>query len=61
MKDLTVTNYNSNDCPVILTTFLPIAIRAINILFLKMAITRLCYIFNRISQKVINSDELASL
>jgi hypothetical protein len=44
-----------------LTTFLPIAIRAINPLFLKMAITRLCYFFNRISQKVIDRDELASL
>jgi hypothetical protein len=61
MKDLTVTNYNSHDCHVMLTTFLPIAIRAINPLFLKMTITRLCYFFNRISQKVIDHDELASL
>jgi hypothetical protein len=29
MKDLTLTNYNSHDCHVMLTTFLPIAIRAI--------------------------------
>jgi hypothetical protein len=43
MKDLTVTNYNSHDCQVMLTTFLPIAIRAINPLFFKMTITRLCY------------------
>jgi hypothetical protein len=61
MKDLIVTNYNSHDYHVMLTTFLPIAIRAINLLFLKMAITRLCYFFNRISQKVIDRDELASL
>jgi hypothetical protein len=61
MKDLTVTNYNSHDCHVMLTTFLPIVIRAINPLFLKMTITRLCYFFNRISQKVIDRDELASL
>jgi hypothetical protein len=27
MKDLTLTNYNSHDCHVMLTTFLPIAIR----------------------------------
>jgi hypothetical protein len=33
MKDLIVTNYNSDDCHVMLTTFLPIAIRAINPLF----------------------------
>jgi hypothetical protein len=61
MKDQTVTNYNSHDCHVMLTTFLPIAIRAINPLFLKMIITRLYYFFNRISQKVIDRDELASL
>jgi hypothetical protein len=61
MKDLTVTNYNSYDCHVMLITFLPIAIRAINPLLLKMTITRLCYFFNRISQKVIDRDELASL
>jgi hypothetical protein len=61
MKDLTVTNYNSHDCHVMLTTFLPIAIRAIIPLFLKMTITRLCYFFNIISQKVIDRDELASL
>jgi hypothetical protein len=61
MKDMTVTNYNSHDCHVMLTTYLPIAIRAINLLFLKMTITRLCYFFNRISQKIIDRDELASL
>jgi hypothetical protein len=61
MQDLTVINYNSYDCHVVLTTFLPIAIRAINPLFLKVAITWLCYFFNRISEKVIDRDELASL
>jgi len=44
-----------------LTTFLPIAIRAINPVFLKMAITRLCYFFKKISKKVIVRDELESL
>jgi len=58
MKDLTLTNYNSHDCHVMLTTFLPIAIRAIKLVFVKMAITRLCYFFNKISQKVIDRDEL---
>ena len=61
MKDLTLTNYNSHDCHVILTTFLPIAIRAINPVWIKVVVTRLCYFFNRISQKVIERDELASL
>jgi hypothetical protein len=49
MKDLTLTNYNSHDCHVMLTTFLPIAIRAINPVWIKVAVTRLCYFFNRIS------------
>jgi hypothetical protein len=61
MKDLTLTNYNSHDCHVMLTTFLPIAIRAINLVWIKVVVTRLCYFFNRISQKVIDCDELASL
>ena len=51
MNDLTLSNYNSHDCHVMLTTFLPIAIRAIKLVFVKMAITRLCYFFNKISQK----------
>jgi hypothetical protein len=61
MKDLIVSIYNSHDFHVMLTTFLPIAIRAIKPLFLKMTITRLCYFFNRISQKIIDHDGLASL
>jgi len=61
MKDLTLTNYNSHDCHIMLTTFLPIAIRAINPVSLKMEITWLCYFFNKISEKVIVRDELESL
>ena len=61
MKDLILTNYNSHDCHFILTTYLPIAIRAINLVWIKVAVTRLCYFFNRISQKVIEHDELVSL
>ena len=61
MKDLTLTDYNSHDCHVMLTTFLSIIIRAIKPMFVKMAITRLCYFFNKISQKVIDRDELESL
>jgi hypothetical protein len=49
MKDLTITNYNSHDCHVMMTTFLPISMRAISPMFLKMVTTRLCYVFNRIS------------
>jgi len=61
MKDLTLTNYNSHDCHVMLTTYLFITIRAINPVFLKMAITRLCYFINKISEKIIVCDELESL
>jgi hypothetical protein len=49
MKDLTLTNYNSHDCHVMMNTFLLIAIRVLNHVFLKMVITQLCYIFNKIS------------
>jgi hypothetical protein len=61
MKDLTLTNYNFHDFHVMLTTFLPIAIRAIKPVFVKMAIIKLCYFFNKVSHKVIDRDELESL
>ena len=61
MKDLTMTNYNSHDCHVMLTMFLPIVIRAIGPEFMKMVITRMCYFFNRITQKVIDEAELPAL
>jgi hypothetical protein len=38
-----------------------IAIRAIKPVYMKMVITRLCYFFNKISQKVIDEDELKHL
>ena len=59
MKDLSLCSYNCHDCHVLLTLFLPIAIRAIKPVYVKMVITRLCYFSNRISQKVI--DELHDL
>ena len=61
MKDLSLCSYNCHDCHVLLTLFLPIAIRAIKPVYVKMVITRLCYFFNRISQKVIDEDELQDL
>ena len=42
MKDLLITHCKAHDCHVMLTMFLPIAIRAIKPEFLKMAITRMC-------------------
>ena len=61
MKDLSLCSYNCHDCHVLLTVFLPIAIRAIKSVYVKMVITRSCYFFNRISQKVIDEDELQDL
>ena len=61
MKDLSLTYYKAHNCHVILTVFLPIAIRAIKPEFLKMAITRMCYFFSKISQKTIRMQELSDL
>jgi hypothetical protein len=61
MKDLSLCGYNCHDCHVLLTLFLPIAIRAIMPVYVRMVITWLCYFFNRISQKVIDKDELQNL
>ena len=61
MKGLSLTHYKAHDCPVMLTMFLPIAIRAIKSEFLKMAITRMCYFFSKISQKRIGKQELSDL
>nr|AAM92812.1 putative transposon protein [Oryza sativa Japonica Group] len=61
MKDLSVSGYNSHDCHVLLTVFFAIAIRAIKPEHLKVAITRLCYFFNAVSQKVISLEELGNL
>ena len=49
MKDLLITHCKAHDCHVMLIVFLPIAIRAIKPEFLKMAITRMCYFFSKIS------------
>jgi hypothetical protein len=61
MKDLTMTGYNSHDCHIMLTVFLPILIRAISREYVKMVITRLSYFFNYITQKVIDKAELPAL
>jgi hypothetical protein len=53
MKDLPLTFCKAHNCHVMLTVFLPIAIRAIKLEFLKMVITRMCYFFSKISQKTI--------
>ena len=61
MKDLSITHCKAHGCHVMLTMFLPIAIRAIKPEFLKMTITRMCYFFSKISQKAIGKQELSNL
>ena len=61
MKDLSITHYKAHDCHVMLTVFLPIAIRAIKPEFLKMTITHMCYFFSKISEKTIGKKELSDL
>ena len=61
MKDLSIKNFKAHDCHVMLIVFLPIAIRAIKPEFLKIAITRMCYFFTKISQKTIGKKELSDL
>ena len=61
MKDLTLTIYNSHDCHIMLTMFLPIVIMAIGLEYVKMVITRMFYFFNYITQKVIDESELPGL
>ena len=61
IKDLSITHCKAHDCHVMLTVFLPIAIRAIKPEFLKMTITRMCYFFLKITQKTIGKKELSDL
>ena len=61
MKDLSFPHCKAHDCHMMLTVFLPIAIRAIKLEFLKMAITRMCYFWSKISQKKISKTELSDL
>jgi hypothetical protein len=58
MKDLSLFGYNSHDCHVMMTVFLPNAVRALETEHVKVVITRLCYFFNAVSQKVIALEDL---
>jgi hypothetical protein len=61
MNDLSMYGYNSHDCHVMMMVFLTIAIRVIKSMYVKVIITRLCYFFNIVSQKVIGRKELDNL
>jgi hypothetical protein len=61
MNDLVMYGYNFHDCHVMMMVFLAIAIRVIKPVHVKVIITRLCYFFNTVSQKVIGRKELDDL
>jgi hypothetical protein len=61
MNDLSMYDYNSHDCHVMMRVFLAIAIRVIKSVHVKVIITRLCYFFDTVSQKVIGHKELDDL
>jgi hypothetical protein len=61
MSELKMTDYNTHDCHMMLSLFLAIAIRVINQPYVKMVITWMCHLFNGISKKVIDTDDLEQL
>jgi hypothetical protein len=61
MKDFSMFVYNSHDFHVMMMVFLPITIRVIKPMHMKVLITCLCYFFNTISYKVIGHKELDDL
>jgi hypothetical protein len=61
MKDLSFTHCKAHNCHVMLIVFVPIAIGAIKLEFLKMAFTHMCYSFSKISLKTIHRQELSDL
>jgi hypothetical protein len=61
MKDMSMSGYNSHDYHIMMMSFLAIAIRAIKPMRIKVLITRLCYFFNTVSQKVIGRKGLDDL
>jgi hypothetical protein len=61
MNNLSMYDYNFHDCHVMMMVFLTIAIRVIKPAHVNVIITRLCYFFNTVSQKVIGRKELDDL
>jgi hypothetical protein len=61
MNDLSMYGYNFHDCHVMMMVFLAISIQVIKSVHVKVIITRLCYFFNTVSQKVIGRKELDDL
>jgi hypothetical protein len=61
MKDKKFQNLKSHDCHVLMTQFLPIALRGILPEYVRLAIVKVCAFLNAISQKVIDREILLGL
>ena len=61
MEDLKLIGMKSHDCHVLMIQMLPVAIRSILPNKVRVAILRLCYLFNSIAQKVIDPEGLDAL
>ena len=61
MKDLKLVSMKSHDYHVMMMQMLPIAIRGVKPDYVKLAVTRLCHLFNTMAQKVIDPTKLAAL
>ena len=61
LNDLKLVGLKSHDCHVLMQQLLPVAIRGILPDKVRVAITRLCFLFNAICSKVINPQQLDDL
>ncbi|XP_074288757.1 uncharacterized protein LOC141613916 [Silene latifolia] len=61
MKDLKLVGLKSHDCHTLMQQLLPVALRGVLPNHVRGAIIRLCYFFNAIFSKVVNSDTLFTL
>ena len=61
LNDLKLVGLKSHDCHVLMQQLLPVAIRSILPDKVRVAITRLCFLFNAICSKVINPHQLDDL
>ena len=61
VNDLKLVGLKSHDCHVLMQHLLPVAIRGILPVKVRVAITRLCFVFNAICSKVIDPTRLDEL
>ena len=61
INDLKLVGLKSHDCHVLMQHLLPVAIRGILLAKVRVAITRLCFVFNAIYSEVIDPTRLDEL